>query len=45
MWVVFTDLSMITAYGIPVDRRCDIIELVDMILSGEYKQWLQWLEL
>ena len=40
LWITFTDLSMGYAYSIPVDRRCNVIELVDMILSGEWKQWL-----
>ena len=40
VWVTFTDFLESCAFGVPIDRRVDMIEVVDVILSGEYKQWL-----
>ena len=39
VWITFVDFSMSCAYSFPIDRRVDMIEVVDYILSGDYIDW------
>ncbi len=43
LWVTFMVLEDSCYYGVPVDRRTDVIQLVDDILTGEFRKWIDQL--